>query len=263
MSAHSPANIKAMIVDMDGVLWKDNDPIGDLPLIFERIRARGWRLCLATNNATRTVDEYVEKLKGFGVEVSREQVINSSQAAAHYLKSRYPEGGHVFVVGEQSLVKELSERGFDNHDQEVLAVVVGLDRGITYDKLRKATLLIRAGVPFIATNPDKTFPSPEGLVPGTGSLLAAIEAASEQSPVITGKPEPEMYVFAMERMGTKPEETLIVGDRLETDIAGGQNLGCPTALVLSGVTTQQEATNFLPAPDWIGKDLKDLLEYMK
>ncbi len=112
---------------------------------------------------------------------------------------------------------------------------------MTYQKLSRATLHIRAGAPFYGTNPDKTFPTPQGLVPGAGSILAAIEAATDVKPIIIGKPQPAMMYMALEKLGTLPEETLVVGDRLETDIAAGQAAGCKTALVLSGVSTKQQA----------------------
>jgi len=105
-----------------------------------------------------------------------------------------------------------------------------MDRQVTYNKLKQATLLIRSGLPFIGTNPDRTFPTPQGLVPGSGAILAALEAATDQTPLILGKPSPEMYQVAMERMSVRPENTLVIGDRLETDIVGAQRLGCLTAL---------------------------------
>jgi len=121
-------------------------------------------------------------------------------------------------------------------------------------------LLIRAGAPFIATNPDPTFPTPEGLVPGAGAIIAAIEAATGVEAEVIGKPNPGMYRVALQRLKAAPEETLVVGDRLETDIAGAQALGCRTALVLSGVTDEQRARQWDPAPDWIFPDLQTLLE---
>jgi 4-nitrophenyl phosphatase len=134
-----------------------------------------------------------------------------------------------------------------------------MDRCLTYDQLARATLLIRSGLPFIGTNPDRSFPTPQGLVPGVGAILAAVETASDVKPVIVGKPQPEMYRFALERLGLTPQETLVVGDRAETDILGAQKIGCRTALVLSGVTSPQAAQDWKPAPDWIGPDLTSLL----
>ena len=252
-------NIKAIILDMDGVLWRDNEPIGDLPEIFDEIGKRGWQVALATNNATRTIDQYVEKLRNFGVQARANQIINSAQAAAIYLKKLYPKGGSVFCVGESALSDTLLDEGFNISTENVIAVVVAMDRQLTYEKLLQATLLIRSGAKFIATNPDRTFPTPAGLVPGTGATLAALEASSEVKPVVVGKPAPEMYQIAMQRMGTLPENTLVVGDRLETDIAGAQEIGCRSALVLSGVTSLQKAKAWNPALDWLANDLTSLL----
>jgi 4-nitrophenyl phosphatase len=260
MSCDLLRTIRGLILDMDGVLWRDKTPIGDLPRIFSDIRQRGWKVILATNNATLSAEQYIQKLAGFGVSLEQWQIVNSSQATAHYLRQRYPQGGAVFVVGESGLVTELAAQGFFVSEQQPLAVVVGLDRGITYEKLKTASLLVRAGTPFIATNPDKTYPTPEGLAPGAGTFVAAIQVAGDHEPLIIGKPEPEMYLQALERMGLNPEETLVVGDRLETDIAGAQRIGCPTALVLSGVSSRQGAEAWAPPPDCIAADLSSLLE---
>ncbi len=258
-----PFQISALILDMDGVLWRDEQPIGELPAIFSRMARCGYRLVLATNNATRSVEQYLAKLAGFGVRLEPWQIINSSLAAAEYLHHLYPNGGSVYIVGEDGLHQALSEFGFYLSDEKnVLAVVAGMDRSLTYEKLRKATLLIRSGAVFIATNPDRTFPTTEGLVPGAGSIVAAIEAATDVSPTIIGKPEPEMYRVALARLKSSPSETLVVGDRLETDIAGAQALGCRTALVLSGVTTKADARRWRPEPDFIVDDLSALLEYL-
>jgi 4-nitrophenyl phosphatase len=252
-------SVKAIILDMDGVLWRDNEPIGNLPEIFSEIGMRGWQVSLATNNATRTINQYVEKLANFGVEVQENQIINSAQTAAIYLKKFFPQGGNVYCVGESALSNTILNEGFNISTKNVVAVVVAMDRKLTYEKLVQATLLIRSGAKFIATNPDRTFPTPVGLVPGTGATLAALEAASEIKPVVVGKPAPEMYQIAMQRMGILPENTLVVGDRLETDIAGAQEIGCGSALVLSGVTSLQKAQAWKPALDWLATDLTSLL----
>ena len=258
------SNIKALILDMDGVLWRDNTPIGDLPAIFARIRERGLSVALATNNATRTVDEYLDKFSGFGVTLEPWQIISSAAAAADILSKRFPNAGPIFIVGEKGLQHALEERGFssitDPDDETVpLAVVGGFDRSVTYAKLRRATLHIRAGIPFYGTNPDKTFPTPQGLIPGAGAILAAIETATDVKPILFGKPLPAMMYMALEKLGTGPQETLVVGDRLETDIAAGQAAGCKTALVLSGVSSREQAERWQPAPDLIVEDLSSLV----
>ncbi len=252
---------------MDGVLWRDHTPIGNLPSIFAEIRRRGLKVTLATNNATLSTDQYLQKLAGFGVTLNAEQIVNSPQATAHYLHQRFPQGGPVFVVGEDGLANELAEKGFYNDDQpdlppsgvEPLAVVVGLDRGITYQKLKKASLLVRAGTPFIATNTDKTLPTPEGQAPGAGAIVASIEAATDVHPLVIGKPEPAMYRLALARMQLLPEQVLVVGDRLETDIVGAQRINCRTGLVLSGISTLEQGEAWKPALDCIAEELSRLL----
>lgn len=256
----SLTGIKGIILDMDGVLWRGDQVIGDLPAIFAEMGRRGYRVIAATNNATRSIQQYLDRFKGFGVHLEPWQVINSPQAAAHYLRQLFPQGGPVFILGEEGLQQALKEAGFYHDEQHAMAVVVGIDWKLTYDKLARATLRIRSGLPFIGTNPDRTFPTPAGLVPGTGSILAALEAATEVKPHIVGKPAPAMYQVALDRLGTTPAETLVVGDRLETDIAGAQALGCRTALVLSGVTPEDRARTWQPAPDFIVADLTTLLQ---
>lgn len=260
MDKPTSSQLQALILDMDGVLWKVDDPIGDLPAIFRRIEQCGWKVTLATNNATLTVDQFIQKMRGFGVALQPAQIVNSPQAVAYYLQRQYPGGGAVYLIGEDGLAQAITATGFQQREQDVLAVVVGMDRRVTYEKLARATLLIRSGAQFLGSNPDRTFPTPEGLVPGNGAILAAIEAATDTQPLILGKPAPEMYRLAMQRMGTTPENTLVVGDRLETDIIGAQQLGCRTGLVLSGVTSLAAAQAWKPGPDWIAKDLAELLE---
>lgn len=259
------SNIKALILDMDGVVWRENTPIGHLPSIFARIQERGLKVALATNNATKTVNEYLDKFSGFGVALEPWQIVTSASATADMLCKRFLGGGPVFIVGENGLKVALEECGFSpiidpENDTAPVAVIGGFDRSVTYAKLRRATLHIRAGAPFYGTNPDKTFPTPQGLIPGAGAILAAIEAATDVQPIITGKPLPAMMYTALEKLGTEPEETLVVGDRLETDIAAGQAAGCKTALVLSGVSSRQQGLAWQPAPDFIVEDLAALLD---
>lgn len=250
--------IKGLILDMDGVLWRGSEAIGNLPAIFTRFHDRGWRIIMATNNATRTISQYVDRLGAFGVVVEPWQIVNSAIAAAAFLREQFPKGGPVYLIGEDGLIEALNQQGFYQSEQDVIAVISSMDRKVNYDKLRKATLLIRGGALFVATNPDRTFPAPEGLIPGAGAILAALEAATYVKPVITGKPSPAMYHIALSRLGLSPSETLVVGDRAETDIAGAQAIGCRTALVLSGVTSPDEAQAWQPAPDLIIEDLDTL-----
>lgn len=254
------SSVKALILDMDGVIWRNNQPIGDLSGIFNKLVDKNIKYCFATNNSSRTVDSYQKKLHDFGIPISREQIFTSAKATAELLASRYPQGGNVFVVGMPGLVETLEEYGFSESSQDPLAVVAGIDYTLSYEKLQTATLLIRSGTPFFGTNPDKTFPTPEGQIPGAGAIIAAITTATGTEPVIVGKPQPIMFLNALNYLGEVPQEVIVVGDRLETDIAGGQAAGCKTAVTLSGVSTPEQANNWSPAVDYIEKDLSSLVE---
>jgi 4-nitrophenyl phosphatase len=259
ISTLKPA-IKALVFDMDGVLWKNNEPICDLPKLFRMVEQMGVKFLFATNNATLSCAQYVKKFKGFDVDIKFDQIINSGFATANLLKQKYPEGGPVYVIGEDGLIKSLEEQGFFISDKNALAVIVGMDRNITYEKMRIATLLIRNGAEFIGTNPDKTFPTPEGLAPGGGTFIAAIQAASDVVPTIVGKPFPTMLRMAQERLAIPPDQILAIGDRLDTDIAGGQRAGFKTALVLSGVSTKEEVAVWKPQPDLICSNVMEIFE---
>jgi len=262
MNLHHLDGIKGVILDMDGVLWTDTSPIGNLPAIFARFKELDLRVVVATNNSTRSADQHREKLARFGVSLEPWQVVSSSMAVVNYLSHHYPSGGEVFVIGEDNLKNALAEAGFSHQPDlggKILAVVAGLDYSLTYEKLRRASLLIRDGVPFIGTNPDRTLPTPEGIIPGAGAVLAALVAATDVTPILMGKPEPPLYQLALERLGTAPGETLAIGDRLETDVLGGQRIGCRTALVLSGISTREQAVHWVPQPEMIAPDLTGLL----
>ena len=258
-----PTNIKSLIIDMDGVVWRSDAPIGDLSAIFSRIRARGLKFVFATNNSTKTSEQYVTRLSEFGVEVESWQVVTSSQAAAHAMAQKFPQGTKVFMIGEDGVHMALEERGFEvlslEDAPQAQAVVMGMDRGVNFQKFVEATLLVRSGVPFYATNTDKTFPTPRGQIPGAGAWISVITTATEVQPIIAGKPFPFLMELSLEKLGTKPEETLVIGDRLETDIAAGQGVGCPTALVLSGVSTKEQGENWKPKIDIIAEDLATLI----
>lgn len=249
---------------MDGVIWKADSPIGDLASIFKRVRERGLKFIFATNNSTKTSEQYVERLAGFGVDVEPWQVITSSQGAAHAVSKKFPPGTKVFIIGEDGVQMALEEKGFEivsvENAAQAQAVVMGIDRGINFQKVSEATLLVRSGVPFYATNTDKTFPTPRGEIPGAGAWVSIITTATGVQPIVAGKPYPFLMDLSLEKLGVKKEEALVVGDRLETDIAAGQAVGCPTALVLSGVSTKEQAVIWEPKIDIIAESLADLVK---
>ena len=258
-----PSHIKSLVIDMDGVLWRADAPIGDLANTFKRIRERGLKFVFATNNSTKTSEQYVERLAKFGVPVEPWQVITSSLAAAEAVAKKFPPGTKAFIVGEDGIRVAMEERGFEilsvENAPDAEVFVMGIDREINFQKLSEATLLVRKGVPFYATNPDKTFPTPRGEIPGAGAWFSVITTATGVEPIVAGKPFTTLMELSLERLGTSKEESLVVGDRLETDIAAGQAAGCPTALVLSGVSTREDAGKWTPKIDFIADDLASLV----
>ncbi len=254
--------IKALIIDMDGVLWRDNEPIVNLSKLFDDIRSFPLKFVLATNNSTRSIKQYQQRLAELGVVVHQNEILTSGLATAMVLRARYPDGGNVFVVGEAGLVETLSEYGFNHATENPLAVVAGLDRHVSYEKLKLASGFIRNGAAFIATNPDKTLPTPQGFVPGAGAVLAFIEAATDIKPEVIGKPFPTLLNAAIKSMQVLPEQVLAIGDRLDTDVAGAQAAGCKTALVLSGVSTEAEGLAWTPALDLISPDISMVINIL-
>jgi len=247
--------VDSLILDMDGVLWRGSRPMPGLRLFFEALRRRGIDFILATNNSTRTVEHYVDKLAGMGAQVRPEQVLTSAYATADYLLTVAERGAAVYPVGEAGIMDALESRGFRPTAEKAEFVVAGLDRGFTYDKMATAATLIGNGARFIGTNPDLTLPTPDGPRPGAGAILAAISAASGVEPTITGKPEPLMFQQALAKLGARPERAAMVGDRLETDIQGGKNAGVRTILLLSGVTDREQLARSPIQPDWVFDDL--------
>ena len=259
-----PSNIKALILDMDGVIWKADAPIGDLPSTFKRIRERGLKFVFATNNGTKTPEEYQQKLAELGVDIDPSQVVTSAMGIAFMLAQKYPRGTKIFMIGEDGIRVALEEKGFEilsvENAPQAQAFVMGIDRSINFQKVAEATLLVRAGIPFYTTNTDKTFPTPRGEIPGSGAWISVIKTATNVEPIIAGKPFPFLMELSLKKLGTRKDETLVVGDRLETDIAAGQSVGCPTALVLSGVSTKAQADAWNPKMDVIAASLADLVK---
>lgn len=251
------ANITHLVIDMDGVLYRGDEALPGLYEFFAFLRERPLPFILATNNSTSTPQQYVRKLERMGVQVSPSEILTSGQATARVLAGEYPPGTRVHVFGSPALREAVEAEGFTLADEEVALVVGSMDLDLTYDKLKRATLLIRQGAQFVATNLDPTRPTDEGLVPGTGSMIAALEVASGVKPRVIGKPEPTMFHLAMAHMKARAETTATIGDRLDTDIVGGQRAGLTTICVLSGSTSRAEAEAF--GPDFIFEGVAGLM----
>ena len=253
--------MRAAVIDMDGVLWEGDKPLPGLIEFFAALRQRQMPFVLATNNAGRSPEQYRDKLARMGVTVSVDEIFTSPQATAIVLAQRSPGGGRVFVIGEQALQDALAAAGFtfcDLYQTDAGYVVVGIDRGLSWDKLATATLNIRAGAVFVGTNPDLSLPTEHGITHGNGAILAALQAATGVAPIVVGKPEPTMYQQALTRLKSKPDDTLAIGDRLDTDILGAVRAGLPSALVLTGVSRRADLETLAYRPTWVLDSIVDI-----
>lgn len=253
-------DLRSLLIDMDGVLWRGDETLPGVTDFFDFLDKENLSFILVTNNATRRSDHTINRLAGLGVKVQPSQVLTSAEATARWVKTNLPGVSKIVVVGEQALIDELTQAGFSIVQENADAVVVGLDRGLTYDKLSRAALEIRAGAKFIATNTDLTLPTEKGLVPGSGSIVAALVAATGVEPVVIGKPFRPMFSLALDSLHTAPESTAMLGDRLDTDIDGASRAGLKTILVLTGVSTRLEAETNPIRPDFIFADLPELID---
>jgi 4-nitrophenyl phosphatase len=253
-------HISALIIDMDGVLYRGNSPLPGMKDLFKFMDEKSIRFILATNNATQTPQGFSDKLAKMGVKVDPQLILTSGLAAAKYIQEHYPAGTRVHVFGEDGLKELMSSQGLIVADENVRVVVAGLNRHLNYDNVALASLLIRDGADFIGTNNDATYPSEGKIMPGAGSCIAAIEAASEKQPKYIGKPEPLMYQVAMRMLQVSPENTAALGDRLETDILGGIRAGTKTLLVLTGITTPEMLKVSDIKPDAIFAGLPEMID---
>ncbi len=253
-------SIQGVVMDMDGVIWRGDELLPGAIALFDLLKRLGLPFAAATNNSAKSPADYVVKLARMGIGgITEDQILTSGRVTISYLSNHYPAGTPIYVVGGDGLKQMVARAGFDL-SESARVVVVGIDFDVTYNKLKRATLLIRGGADFIGTNGDKTFPMPDGLVPGAGSIIAAIKAASGREPIMMGKPNRPMFDAALQLLGTPADSTLMIGDRLDTDIDGAQLAGLRTALVLTGVTTRADLDTSLIQPDAVFEGLPALLE---
>jgi 4-nitrophenyl phosphatase len=252
--------LRSLIIDIDGVLWHGRQPLPGVPAFFDFLRTRGIRFIIATNNSARRASEIVERLARLGTHVDESQVLTSAEATAMYLPRVAPSAVRVFLIGGDGIANALARAGYRLVEQNADVVVVGIDFALTYDKLKRATLEIRRGARFIGTNSDKTFPSDEGLTPGAGAILAALQATTDVAPIVIGKPERPMFDLAVEKMDADRTATAMLGDRLETDIEGARRAELKSILVMTGVTTREILAQSDIRPDLTFENLDALRE---
>jgi 4-nitrophenyl phosphatase len=257
--------VRAVLLDMDGVLYVGNQALPGVQPLLDYLDATGRRWLCVTNNSSRTSANFSEKLAGMGVKADPSHILGSAEATANWLAQQVSAGTRVLMMGEASLRNALASKGFDLISDPLQAevVVASIFFGLNYNVLTDLTLAIRNGARFVATNPDPSLPTERGQVPGTGSLVALLAVASGQQPEFVGKPYPGMYEQAMQRVGAAPAQTLMVGDRYETDIIGALELGMVTAGVTTGVTTQDEFATVERPPHLICSGLPELLTLLQ
>ena len=257
-------SFQRFVLDLDGVVWTGDEPVPGAPETIRSLRDAGKRLAFVTNNSWQTPEAYAKKLADIGAQGEEAEIVTSSDAVARLMQSQIPalRGRAAFVIGGPGLLERVAELGVRISDgvdpTECSIVVVGIDRHLTYDKLRIATLAIRAGAAFVASNTDATYPTPEGLWPGCGAIVSALRTSTGVEPMVAGKPEPLMLEVARERVGGTP--ALMIGDRIETDVVAAQAVGWPSALVLTGATGVPELAVAPVWPEYVLRGLSDILE---
>ncbi|MBI5030383.1 MAG: HAD-IIA family hydrolase [Chloroflexi bacterium] len=251
-------SLRALVIDVDGVLWHGKQPLPGVPAFFNFLSAHQIAFVIATNNSARPASDITNRLGRMGVNISDDKILTSAEATAHSLPRIAPKAKRIFVVGGEGLVNALTQAGYQVVDQDADAVIAGLDLALSYEKLKRASFEIRRGAKFIGTNSDKTFPLEEGVAPGAGAILAAIQTATDVAPIVIGKPEHAMFDIAIEKMQATRETTAMLGDRLDTDIDGAQRAGLKSILVTTGVTTSKILAQSSIKPDWVFDNLDAL-----
>ena len=247
-----------LLFDLDGVLYRGEEPVPAAPPTLAELRRAGARPVFLTNNSSRTPAQVADKLQRLGIEAHPTEVVTSALATAELLAARG--GGSAFVVGQEGVRRALIDAGLEVLDGEpdrADLVVVGLDGSVTYDRLKTACLLVQRGARLVGTNPDTSYPAADGLWPGAGALLAVITTTTGVTPEVVGKPFAPLFEAALRRGGGG--RPLVVGDRLDTDIEGAGRLGWDSLLVLTGVSTRSEAEASEPRPTYVAEDIGGLL----
>ncbi|MGI6494596.1 MAG: HAD-IIA family hydrolase [Kiritimatiellia bacterium] len=248
---------RGVICDMDGVLYHGNHLLPGAREFIEWLEAEGMRFLFLTNSSERSPRELSEKLHRLGLDVAEEHFLTSAMATASFLASQRP-GGTAYVIGQPALINAIYEAGYSMNEVNPDYVVVGETPSYTYASMKKAVNLLLGGARLIGTNPDVTGPVENGIVPACGSLVAPIEMAAGVKAYFVGKPNPIIMRAGLQLLGCRREETLVVGDRMDTDIVAGVESGIETVLVLSGVTSESDVRHFGYGPSRIVPGIGDV-----
>jgi len=246
--------IRGLIFDLDGTIYRGAEQVPGAAQAIRFLRTHSIKCLFVTNRANRTPEEVAEHLRSYGIQCAPDEVLTSAQVAARHLAGR-----SAYCIGEHGLTSALAAAGIVITDDRPDCVIVSFDRSFSYEKLKKAVRLVRAGSKFVATNLDAYIQLEDGVWPGTGAIAAAIEMASGTKPVVMGKPEPLIFRMALEKMELAAAEVINVGDNLATDIPAGLRAGIRSALILTGVSSRAEAASGPCRPTWIVEGYPDLV----
>lgn len=254
--------IKGFLIDLDGCIYRGNNLLPSAKEFIDFLHENSIKILFVTNNSTKLPLNYCQKLRNMGINVSEDEFLTSGIATSMYLK-KWKDKGKAYVIGEKALKEAITKANWEISDENVDAVIVGLDRDFTFDKLKKASFLIRNGARFIATNPDKTFPQENTIDPGAGSLVSAVSSASQKKPIVIGKPSPYIGKIALSKLGLNNGEIVILGDRIDTDILFAKRMKSLSFLVLTGISSKNDLRKSKIKPDYVFKNLSEVLKFLQ
>lgn len=250
---------KGYLIDLDGTMYKGTEKIEEAGQFVQKLNELNIPYLFVTNNSSRTPKQVAEKLVSFDIPATEEQVFTTSMATANYIAEQKKDAS-VYVIGEEGIKQAIKEKGLTFGQEDADFVVVGIDRGITYEKLAVGAIAIRQGAQFVSTNGDIAIPTERGLLPGNGSLTSVLTVTTTVQPTFIGKPDSIIMEQAMRVLGTDVSETLMVGDNYDTDIMAGMNAGMDTLLVHTGVTTKELLQKYEKQPTYVIDSLSEWIE---
>ena len=241
---------KGYLIDLDGTMYRGTEQIAEAAGFINDLRKRDIPYLFVTNNSSRTPAQVADKLRSIGISTEDDQVFTTSMATANYIAEQKKDAS-VYVVGEEGIIEALKEKGMKLVEEHPDFLVMGIDRGVNYEKLSKACLAVRTGAVFISTNGDIAIPTEQGLLPGNGALTSVVSVSTQVQPIFIGKPESVIVEQALRVLGVPKEETIMVGDNYDTDILAGINAGIDTLLVHTGVTTKERLKQYKEQPTYV------------
>lgn len=255
---------KLFLFDMDGTIYEDNVLFDGCLELLSAIKKNNANYVFITNNSSKSVNDYVEKLFSFGINVTENNFFTSTQAAIYFLNNNY-RNSLIYCQGTQSFIQELINNNVKvttNYDDKASAILVGFDTELTSEKIRSTCKMLNLDIPFYATNPDLACPVSFGFIPDCGSICQMLTNATHKKPLFLGKPEPIMVELLMEKFRCSKEDVIVIGDRLYTDIAVGVNAKVETICVLTGEATKEEIEKSSIKPDYVMNSIKDIIPCM-